>query len=85
MRLSNYTMLIRHQKGLYVYNSLSNCLIKVDKELFDFMESVKDTSFSEKVISLLIPMNIKTRPIIKLKKVLIIPNIIIIKVFTFLG
>lgn len=50
MRLSKYTMLIRHQKGLFIYNSLSNCLIKVDKELFDFMESVRDTSFSAKDI-----------------------------------
>jgi len=39
MELSKYTLPLEHQRGLFIYNSLSNCLIKVDKELFDYFKS----------------------------------------------
>lgn len=39
MVLSKYTKFINHSKGLFLYNSLSNCLLKTDKELFDILYS----------------------------------------------
>lgn len=46
MELSKFTMLIRHKKGLFIYNSLSNCLIKADEELFNFIDSIRCKCFS---------------------------------------
>ena len=45
MEISKYTILIRHQKGLFVYNSLNNCLIQTDEDLFAALENLKDKSF----------------------------------------
>lgn len=38
-------MLIEHKKGLFIYNSFNNCLIKVDEELFEYLKSKKGKSF----------------------------------------
>ncbi|MFV0501305.1 MAG: radical SAM protein [Bacteroidales bacterium] len=44
MQTSKYTKLISYNKGYYAYNSVSNFLIKLDKELFNILDS--DTNIS---------------------------------------
>ncbi len=47
MKISIYTTLITHEKGYFIYNSFSNSLAKIDKDLFLKLESFKNKDFSE--------------------------------------
>ncbi len=47
MNISKYTKLINHSKGKYIYNSLSNSLIKVKEDLFQKLEELSGKDFSE--------------------------------------
>ena len=40
-KVSRYTFLINNEKRYYIYNSLSNALIEIDEELYQFLNDAK--------------------------------------------
>jgi uncharacterized protein len=64
MKLSRYSFLFSHNADCYIYNSLSNALLKIDLTLYNELKSqsraINESSLSPELLDILINNNFIT-------------------------